>query len=339
MAMLSVLLHAKGVQDDAVALAVAAIEAAPENMAVRDMIGHAFAVGVQSFHVPMLLDGARNQAYARAIERMVKPGMRVLEIGTGGGLLAMLCAKAGAFVTTCEEQPTIAAMARAIIDRNGLSDRIRVIAKRSNELRIPDDMAAPAELIVHEIFGARLFDEGVTAALRDARARLLVAGAPALPPVAEIRCALARSNEPPRRVGTVEGFDMSLFNLFNVPGRQKPLRRKRDVTYCSAPTGALRMNYETPAPFGPRSETISLMSEGGRIDGIMQWLRLDFGNGDILENDPFDSEGANSWGASLFDLVTPVETARGDIVDVTLSHKDMRLLVDAAVRPGSRARQ
>lgn len=137
MAMLSTILHEKGHRDDAVAMAASAIAQDPSSMEVRDLIGHSFSVGVQSFHVPMLLDEARNEAYARAISRMVRPGMRVLEIGTGGGLLAMLCAQAGAQVTTCEMHPIIAATARAIIDRNGLSEQVRVVAKRSDQLQIP----------------------------------------------------------------------------------------------------------------------------------------------------------------------------------------------------------
>lgn len=335
MAMLSAVLHEKGLVDDAVAMATAAIEAAPESMAVRDMIGHALSNGVQSFHVPMLLDHARNAAYARAIRRMVHPGMRVLEIGTGGGLLAMLCAEAGAIVTTCEAQPTIAATARAIVDRNGFSDRVRVISKRSDLLSIPEDMDAPAELVVHEIFGRRLFDEGVTAALRDARERLLIAGAPALPAQAEIRCALARSVDVRRRVGTIEGFDMSLFNLLTVPGRQLRLKKREHVDYCSETASVLRMDYDAPAPFGPQSESVSLVSTGGRVDGVMQWIRLDFGAGETLESDPFSKDGATSWGATLFDFAAPLETAPGDIVEVTISHKDLRLLIDAVVRPRS----
>ena len=52
---------------------------------------------------------------ARAIRRVVRPGIHVLEISTGGGLLAMFAAQAGARVTTCEAHPTIATTARAIV--------------------------------------------------------------------------------------------------------------------------------------------------------------------------------------------------------------------------------
>lgn len=335
MAMLSIFLHETGHPEDAVAMGLEAIGHAPDSMEVRNIIGHSFSSGVQGFHVPILLDEARNAAYAQAIARMVHPGMRVLEIGTGSGLLAMLCAQAGALVTTCETNPIIAATARAIIDRNGLSDRVRVVAKHSNQIRIPEDMDAPADLLVHEIFGSRLVDEGVTSALIDSRARLLAPKAPSLPPAAEIRCALARSDVPRKEVGLVQGFDLSLFNLLNAPGRRPPLRKRKGVQYCSKPASVLRMDYDSPAPFGPEKETQSLISTGGRVDGILQWIRLDFGAGNLLENNPLDGGFISSWGAALFDFVTPLETKVGDVIDVTISHNGMRLLIDALPRLSS----
>ena len=42
-------------------------------------------------------------AYDAALRRAIRPGCRVLEIGTGSGLLAMMAARAGAAqVVTCE---------------------------------------------------------------------------------------------------------------------------------------------------------------------------------------------------------------------------------------------
>jgi len=42
------------------------------------------------WHFNIVQDSLRNETYARALNRFVRPGMLVLEIGTGTGLLAML---------------------------------------------------------------------------------------------------------------------------------------------------------------------------------------------------------------------------------------------------------
>src|ERR1700740_172103 len=95
-------LRTRGMAADAYAIGAAAIAAAPENMEVRDLVRGLLAKGVPPSHLPMLRDCPRHQCYKTAIERAVRPGMRVLEIGTGAGLLSLLAARAGAQVITCE---------------------------------------------------------------------------------------------------------------------------------------------------------------------------------------------------------------------------------------------
>src|SRR5262249_35825905 len=103
---------------------------------------------ISAWHFTMLHDKRRNDVYESAIARTVK-GKRVLEIGTGTGLLAMLAAKAGAkSVVTCEAVDVIAERAREIIAANGLKDRIAVIAKRSSDLVVGKDLAERAEVLI-----------------------------------------------------------------------------------------------------------------------------------------------------------------------------------------------
>lgn len=336
MAMLCALLLQRGQHADALAMGMAAVAAAPESSGVRTAVTAALSRSVAEFHVPMLQDDVRNRAYARAIAKAVRPGMRVLEIGTGAGLLAMRAARAGAQVVTCEANPLIAAAAVEIIAANGLSDRISVVAKRSDALRIPEDLPEPADLVIHEIFGAALFDEGVTTALTDARHRLVRAGAPALPPRAGLRCALVRAGRPHRRADLrdVEGFDLSHFELLARYTQSSKAFARHRLEPVSAPHAALAMDYDAPPPFGPALDTITLTSHGGRIDGIAQWIAVDFAQGDaLLENDPFGEGATSSWGARYVPLVNPIESAPGDAISVTLRHRGGLLMIDAQAEP------
>lgn len=329
MAMLCALLHQKGLHADAVAIGEAAVAAAPQDMAVRAEVSFALSSGVAKFHFPMLDDHARNRAYARAIEKAVRPGMKVLEIGTGAGLLALMAARAGAEVTTCEAHPMIAAAASAIVERNRLADRIRVVPKPSQALRIPDDLPERADLVIHEIFGHLLVNEGVTAALADARARLLKGNAKSVPPRARVRFALARvaRGAAPNDLSDVEGFDLSLFNLLVRPDRRRVARGRRALELRSEPHSALTMDYDIPPPFGSASETVVVKSTGGRVDGVVQWIQLDFGD-ERLENSPFEDGSATSWGAPFLPFANPMETRAGDEVAVTVRHRDTRLIIN-----------
>jgi len=279
----------------------------------------------------MLLDRVRNAAYARAIEATVRPGMLVLEIGAGSGLLALIAARAGADVVTCEQNPLIAAAAQNIVARNGLADRVRIVAKLSNAMTIPEDLPRPADLVIHEIFGSQLFDEGVTGALDDARRRLLTPGAPSLPRAAAVRCALAASVSPypAETLADVHGFDLSPFELLVRPVRSLWANVRRGLERRSAPASALAMDYDSPPPFGLESETISLVSDGGRIDGIVQWIEIRFPDGSILDNDPFGDGPDSSWAATYQAFPAPIETQPGDAVAITLRHSGTVLTLDA----------
>ena len=332
MAMLCALLRDRGHHADALAIGEAAIAAAPDNFALRTKVRTALSSRVAGFHGPMLLDPVRNAAFARAIEAVVRPGMLVLEIGAGSGLLALIAARVGAQVVTCEQNPIVVAAAQTIVERNGFADRITIVAKRSDAMTIPDDLPQPADLIVHEIFGSQLFDEGVTGALEDARQRLLKPGATSLPRGAAVRCVLAANgtSTPSGTFANVHGFDLSPFELLVRPARSIWSNVRRGLERRSAPGSALAMDYDSPPPFGAASETMMLESDGGRIDGIVQWIEIRFPDGTTLENDPFADGPDSHWAATYQAFPQPMETRPGDKVAVTLRHRDLVLTLDAA---------
>jgi type III protein arginine methyltransferase len=311
MALLAEALLVKGKADDAFALGRAAVELAPDDMQVRDLVRFAIAESVPIWHAPMLHDEPRNRCYAAALERAIRPGMQVLEIGSGAGLLSLIAARAGARVFTCEANPIVAAAAVRIAAENGFADRITVIPKSSESLRIGEDLPEPCDLLMSELFDDTLFGDRIIPVLTDSK-RLLKPGAPVVPRLSELRCALVEQPMRPLQqpLGTVEGFDLSAFNLL-APARKLRVSRKWAVLR-SEPVSALAMDYEAE-PFGPTDEIIALRSTGGRVDGFAQWLRIDFGGGIAYENNPFDDKGSH-WGAPLYPFTHPVETEEGEVI-------------------------
>ena len=116
-------------------------------------------------------DQARTAAYRRAIQEAAK-GQVVCDIGTGAlALLALIAAEAGAkHVYAIEVNASVAAAARAAVAAAGFSEIVTVLDGFSTDVELPRERAA---LLVHELIGEVAGEEGVVAAITDARRRFM----------------------------------------------------------------------------------------------------------------------------------------------------------------------
>jgi type II protein arginine methyltransferase len=153
----------------------------PAFVDARENLVFACARIAPQWHFPMMADRPRNQAYADALARVVA-GRRVLDIGAGSGLLAMMAARAGAaHVDTCEMQPVIADVARTVVIANDLSDRVNVWSMKSSDLSTGQELSERADVLVTETFASGLLSEGVLPTVEDAHQRLLKPDAIVIP--------------------------------------------------------------------------------------------------------------------------------------------------------------
>ncbi len=141
------------------------------------------------YHYRMLADKARVRAYGEAIRRVVQPGDHVVEIGTGTGILAVLAARAGARVTAIERY-SIMDMARAVARHSGVEDRIEFVRGDAEQVNLD----RPGDVLLSDIVGNRILNEGLLESTLDARHRLLVPGARLIPGRIDILAQLGYSD-------------------------------------------------------------------------------------------------------------------------------------------------
>lgn len=96
-----------------------------------------------------------------------------MDIGTGTGILSMMAVSCGAdSVVAVEAFRPMADCAERIIENNGMADAIKIIKKRSTELK-EEDLPQRANILVTEVFDTELIGEGAIETFNHAHKHLL----------------------------------------------------------------------------------------------------------------------------------------------------------------------
>jgi hypothetical protein len=319
MAWLASRLARKGQAAKARELCARALALAPAEAEIAIIAAEIFSDGVPEWHAAIANDQARLAAYDAALRRAVKPGDCVLEIGTGSGILAMMAARAGAAeVITCEMNPVIAERARQIIAQNGYADRVRVIAKHSDALRLGVDLSRRADVLVSEIIGTSLLGENVLPVMDMVADRLLREGGAMIPARGTVRVALADyADVASQRLGTIDGFDLSAFNGLLPPSYFIDVDSPY-LTLRSAAADLFTFDFRFELPESDRVKRV-LRTEGGPANGVVEWIRLEMDDVTVYENQPHHS-AFSSWGATFHPFVAGHAPQATDDVTVHGSH-------------------
>ena len=331
---LAVTLAESGRPHVAVVMLRRVLEINPANHHARHQLRRLLSTMVPFWHPRMLNDTGRNDAFERAIRvALEKEGRqaRVLDIGTGSGLLSMMAARAGATnIDSCEQVPVIAETAERIIAANHLQQRIRVIHKPSSELRIGHDLEQRADILISELISSDLLAEGVLDTFADAHARLLRPNATMIPHAATAKGCLAESAILHKYafVADVSGFDLSLFSALAPPrlpvhGMMTSWRRLSDDF------DILRIDLTAPT-VEPELHRIAITATAdGEAVGVIQWISLDLAEGVTFSNHPDDySDGG--WLQILHTFPQPIRVAKGERLELMVGHDRASIMVSPA---------
>lgn len=300
------------------ALAAQATAAAPDCRVVAIQAKEIFARTVPGFHVPMVRDHLRNEAFEQALQRAVTPETVLLDVGSGTGLLALMAARAGAkHVYSCEGNAAMAAVAKEIVHANGYGDQITIIPKHSTKVDCNADLGGPVDLVVAEIIGRDFVCEKVLPSMRDVAKRLVNPGARMIPASGDIMVALAWWGKLEERSMGVEcGFDMTPFNRL-VRSNFSLVVGNPELELRGTPTALFSFDFTAAAS---NTETVAeLGSTGGPVNGVIQWIRLQMDDTATFENRP-QPRTKSSWACQFHPLAEPLDLPVGATVRIAASH-------------------
>ncbi len=134
-----------------------------EDIVIRLDPGMAFGTGLHP----------TTQLCLAAVEDLVRPGMCLLDMGTGSGILAIAAAKLGAAdVVAVDDDPVAVEAARANVMVNGVSDVVRVV--QGSLADVPDGYDAIVINILSRVI-IEMLQAGLAARIRS-QGRLIAAG-------------------------------------------------------------------------------------------------------------------------------------------------------------------
>jgi SAM-dependent methyltransferase len=304
-----------------------ALRLAPDDARLAAMVKAFVSASVPAWHFRIIRDEARNAAYDAALRRAVTPDSRVLEIGCGTGILAMMAARAGAqTVVTCEVTPAIADTATKIVVRNGYADRVRVLTKHSKELNAEADLGGRADMLVSEIISNDLLSQSVLAVHERAVRDLLKPGAHVIPARGAVRVALAHDGRESSDLTNIAGFDLSLFDeALAGPVRRMPVGDER-LALLSDAADLFVFDFASARYCRPAQASLECVSVGGVVSGVAQWIALTLDDDTHYENRP--APGSEScWAVLFYPFARAVQTAPGQKIQIFGAHDRERLTI------------
>jgi protein arginine N-methyltransferase 1 len=271
----------------------------------------------------MLADGPRMDFYHAAIARCVRPGDRVIDLGTGTGILAAFAARRGAGQVYAIDHSEILKHARRLATHNRIAN-VEFVATHSRDFTT----AAPVDVILHEQMGDFLFDESMVANVIDLRDRLLKPGGLIVPARFEFFCEPVKVRDG-RLVPfiwelNVHGYDYACLERSRPQDPQYYRHTSCDAALVEHFLGeaepALTVDLQTlkEADLPREIQVTRTVVNAGRLDGFAVFFRAQVDDDLALSSSPLDAGRAPHWGFRILRSEAD-DFAVGDVIELTLT--------------------
>jgi protein arginine N-methyltransferase 1 len=263
----------------------------------------------------MIADTVRMSAYSRALERAIRPGALVADIGTGTGIIALLACQYGAGRVFAIEPESVIQVAREVAAANGFADRIEFLHAPSSEVELPGRV----DVMVSDLRGVLPLAERHLPNIADARARFLAPGGAQIPQRDTLWAAPVEAPEVYAQYaspGPSDGFGLNLdaARRFACNSFRKVYLSAGQLLAGPACWGAL--DYGAIATPDVSAELRWNVSRAGTAHGFAAWFDT------VLFGDIGFSSGPGApqaiYGQAFFPFLESVAVAPGDAIELGL---------------------
>ncbi len=121
------------------------------------------------YHFNMLNDTVRMQGFKAALQHVVHPNAKVLELGGGTGVLSIFAAQQAAHVRYVEQNPELVETARRILRQNANGNKVEIIQADASQYLPPE----PVDVVICEMLHVGLLREKQASMIRGFKRRYL----------------------------------------------------------------------------------------------------------------------------------------------------------------------
>lgn len=261
-------------------------------------------------HETLLRDAVRNAAFFQALEKTVKSGDFVLDIGAGTGIWAIAAAKLGAKrVVAIDADELMVGVVKTLAAEHGVAKQVEAIWGSSFDV----SLAREFDVVVSETIGYLGYDENIVAVMADARTRFLKDGGAIIPETISLNAAAGHLKVRQTAIPQGAPFEFNELARLNLHS-PRVLKRPSDIKLLTRPARLIETDLRK-ASERPSLESLAAVWEVSRVKDIncvILWVESRLTRGVRLS-----TRRTTSWQPTV--LRVEPETGDYDRLEVALS--------------------
>lgn len=266
-------------------------------------------------HLSYVADPVRLEHFRAAIGKVVKRGDSVADLGSGSGILGLLCLQAGAAHVAFVDQTAMIDVARQALTRAGLADRASFIRGRSQQVDLPERV----DVVLCDHVGYFGIDYGIVQLLKDARRRFLKPDGALIPARIKLQLAAIESDQCKELADGwgAEGIpdEFHWLRSYSVNTVHAVNLKRDELVSGPAELGAIDCFEDQPEFF---SWTAQLrMERDANVQGLGGWFNCELAKGVWMTNSPLAERPVRRSQAFL-PINEAVQVKAGDRIRATV---------------------
>lgn len=266
-------------------------------------------------HLVYLRDRVRLGLYSSAIKAVVRPGFKVLDLGTGTGVLGLICLRAGAGRLFAVDAGPLLEAAKVVFAAEGLSERVVSIRGLSTAVDLPDRV----DVVICDQVGHFGFEAGIVEYLLDARRRFLQPDGTLIPARIVLQVAAVESSECYRPMADwqpdVVGREFQWLRRYAVNTKRAAHLQPTDLVTAPAKLGVIDLHTVDSSLLSWNAALT--VSRDATLHGIGGWFECELADGVWMTNSPLAASPIQRPQAFL-PLEQPIGVSAGDVLSVTV---------------------